>query len=227
MDEEAECPLAETDDRFSETHYFIERMMVEYHEPMAFRYNLNAFLQALRNVTFLLQKDLSHRDGFRDWYRERQDTMREDPLLRKFADGRNIVVKQRSLEINSKAEIGLFRGRTLKLGFPMDVPTHASSRHIVENVAPKSGLIGPERIAIDEQYGVRRDWSAPELGEGNVITLCDLAWVKIGRVLSEAHDFAGWHSLPPVEHGHRVENCDVLLEMDVDPSLPLKWGWVE
>ena len=201
--------------------------MVEYHEPMAFRYNLNAFLQALRSVTFVLQKDLSHRDGFQKWYPERQNTMQEDPLLRQFVVGRNIVVKERSLEINSRADIGLFSARTLKLGFPMDVPMHASSKHIVENIAPKCGFIGPEHFAIDEQYGVRREWYAPELGEGNVITLCDLAWVKIGQVLSEAHDFAGWHSVPPVEHGHKVENCNVLLETDIDPNLPQKWGWVE
>ena len=31
MDEATECPLAETEDKFAEAHYFIERMMVEYH----------------------------------------------------------------------------------------------------------------------------------------------------------------------------------------------------
>ena len=227
MDEATECPLAETDDRFSEAHYFIERMMVEYHNPMVFRYNLNAFLQALRSVTFVLQKDLSHREEFQNWYPARQESMREDPLLSRFKDGRNIVVKQRSLEINSKAVFGLFRARTLKIGFHMDVPAHISSKHIVEHRASISGLMDPEHFEIDEQYGVRREWYVPELGEGNVITLCDLAWVKIGQVLSGAHDLAGWHSMPPVEHGHKVEDCDVLLETDIDPSLPRKWGWVE
>ena len=227
MDEAIGCPLAETDDKFQEAHYFIEQMMDEYHNPMPFRFNLNAFLQSLRNVTFVLQKDLSHRDGFRNWYSKRQKTMKEDPLLRDFAAGRNIVVKQRSLETNSKAEIGLFRGRTLKLGLSMDVPTHASSKHLVENVAPLIGLIDPEHSAVDEQYGVCREWYAPELGEGNVITLCDLAWVKIGQVISEAHDFARWHSVPPFEHGHKVQDCDVLVETDLDPSLPQKWGWVD
>ena len=227
MDEARECPLAETDDKFSEAHYFIDRMMVEYHNPMAFRYNLNAFLQALRNVTFVLQKDLSHREGFKEWYPERQKSMGEDPLLRKFTAGRNVVVKQRSLEINSKAKIGFFRWRTLKIGFPIDVPVYATSEHLVKNIAPIGGLIDPEHSATGEQYGVLREWYAPELGECNVVTLCDLAWVKIGQVLSIAHDFAGWHSVPPVEHGHKVENCDVLLEMDIDPSLPKKWGWVE
>ena len=165
MNESTECPLAETDDKFEEAHYFIERMMKEYHEPMAFRYSLNAFLQALRNVTFVLQKDLSHCDGFQDWYQEQRKTMREDPLLHKFVNGRNVVVKQRSLEINSKAEIGFFRWRTLKLGISTDVPTHVSSKYLVEKIAPLSELIDPEHSAIGEQYGVRREWYAPELGE--------------------------------------------------------------
>ena len=227
MDDATECPLAQTDDKFIEAHYFVSRMMDEYHDPMPFRYNLNAFLQALRNVTFVLQKEFSHRDSFREWYQERQKTMKDDPLLRKFVDGRNVVVKKRSLELNSKATTGVFRSRTLKLGLAGDVPTHLPSRHLIERMALKSGLIDPDHFAIDEQYGVRREWYAPELGDGNVISLCDLAWVKIGRVLSEAHDFAGWHSMPPVEHGHKVEDCAVLLEMDLDPSLPEKWGWAE
>ena len=152
--------------------------------------------------------------------------MREDPLLSRFVTGRNIVVKQQNLEMNSKAQIGLFRWRTLKLAFGMDVPTHIPSKHLVENVASKTDFIDPDHADIGEQYGVRREWRAPELGDDNVITLCDLAWVEIGEVLSEAHEFAGWHSVAPIEHGHNVEDCAVLLEMDLDPSLPQKWGWV-
>ena len=63
------------------------------------------------------------------------------------------------------------------------------------------------------------------MGEGDVLSLCDLAWVTIGRVLSEAHEFMGFHSQVPPEHGHDPDMCNVLLEMDVDPSLPEKWGW--
>ncbi len=225
MSEASECPLSETDDKFRESHYFIERMMIEYHNAMAFRYNLNAFLQALRSVTFVLQKELSHWDGFREWYPARQQTMKDDPLLRSFADGRTIVVHQRSLEMNSSAKIGIFRWQTLKLAIGIDVPINVPSQHLLQNITPELKLIDPEHSAIGEQYGIRREWCAPELGDANVITLCDLAWVKIGQILSDAHDFAGWHSMPPVEHGHKVEDCAVLLEIDLDPSLPEKWGW--
>ena len=223
-----ECPLADTHDRFAEAHYFIERMLIEYHEPLFFRANLNAFLQALRNVTFVLQSEFSTRDGFKEeWYPARQEAMRSDPLLCNFVEGRNIVVKRGNLLIHSKAEVGLFRGRALKGGFATGVSADVPSEYLLKHVAPKLGGVAPGHPFIGEQYGVRREWYASELGEEKVITLCNLAWVKIGQVLSEAHTFAGWHNEPPAEHRHkdRVESCEVLLETDLDPSLIEKWGW--
>ncbi|MGQ0601714.1 MAG: hypothetical protein ACT4QE_08470 [Anaerolineales bacterium] len=52
-----ECLLGEADNKFQEAHYFIEQMMTEYHKPEPFRFSLNAFLQALRSVTFFLQNN--------------------------------------------------------------------------------------------------------------------------------------------------------------------------
>ena len=187
---------------------------------------MNAFLQALRSVTLVLKKEFSSREGFKEeWYPARQKIMREDPLLRKFVKSRNTVVHHRSIETNSKVEMGLFRSRKLKGGIVIEVQANVTSEYLLENIAPKLGGVAPGHPILGEQYGVRREWYAPEIGEGNVITLCDLAWVKIGKILSEAHSFAGWHIEPPVEHGHRAEKCEVLLEMDLDPSLPEKWGW--
>jgi len=60
----SKCPLAEVDDKVGEAHYFLERMMVEYHNPAPFRWNLNAFLQALRSMSFFLQKQLKKHHGF-------------------------------------------------------------------------------------------------------------------------------------------------------------------
>src|SRR5574337_1057778 len=113
------CPLGELDDKFQEAHYFLGRMMEEYHNPEPFRWNLNAFLQALRNVSFFLQNQLSHSEGFAEWYAGQQEVMRNDGLLRKFVEGRNLVVKQRNLTIKSKAYIGVFAYRELKMGIGM------------------------------------------------------------------------------------------------------------
>jgi hypothetical protein len=54
-------------------------MAGEYHDLHAFRYNLNAFVQALRNITFMLQSEEGKPASFEAWYREKQDNMRSDP----------------------------------------------------------------------------------------------------------------------------------------------------
>lgn len=49
---------------------------------IGFRAQFNAFLSASRAITFALQKEGSHVAGFKAWYAEKQDEMREDELLR-------------------------------------------------------------------------------------------------------------------------------------------------
>jgi hypothetical protein len=82
------CPLHEADDRHLESLYFLGRMLEKYHSPDPFRWNLNAFLQALRSVTLFIQSQLAHHAGFGDWYAKQQEIMRTDPLLRRFNEGR-------------------------------------------------------------------------------------------------------------------------------------------
>src|SRR5262245_32807775 len=102
-------------------------MMDEWHNPPQFRANLNAFLQALRNVTFALQSTLADQPRFRSWYEHQQNAMRSDPLLRKFVEGRNIVVKRRNLLLKSTIHIGVFKHRRQKIGMNIDVPVDVPS----------------------------------------------------------------------------------------------------
>ncbi|MGQ0601715.1 MAG: hypothetical protein ACT4QE_08475 [Anaerolineales bacterium] len=170
---------------------------------------------------------MSDYEGFDEWYAEQQEIMRKDELLRKFVEGRNIVVKQRNLTIKSRAHIGVFAYRELKMGLAMPVPTHLPSWYILQEMAPKPNLLLPEHPFIGEEYGVQREWFAEELGEENVVTLCDLAWVKISSVLRSAHKFIGLDTRTPKPHGHDPKKCNLLTETDLDPSLPDKWGWTE
>lgn len=214
------------DDRYQEAHYFLERMLGEDHNPEPFRWNLNAFVQALRNVTFVLQKALAERPGFENWYAQQREEMKKEPLLQAFVEGRNIVVKERSLHINSKAALGCFRGTAPKLAFVIDVPARFPSWYILEELAPRTELIDPDHSAIGEQYGVQREWFAPELGTENVVVLCDRAWVLISAVLQAAHKFVNRTCAVPEGHRHRPEKVWLLRETDVDPELPKKWGWL-
>lgn len=75
-------------------------MARNYHEPDPFRYALGAFIQAARNVTWMLQKEKSAFTDFA-WYREWSEKAREDPLLRWLHDTRNDFVKSQALEPKS------------------------------------------------------------------------------------------------------------------------------
>jgi hypothetical protein len=216
------CPLYQADDKGAEAHYFLERMMVTYHDPDPFRWNLNAFVQALRSITFYIQKLLKHQDGFEAWYAAQQALMKADPLLQKFVEGRNILVKQRNLYVESAAVIGVYRYRKPRLGMHVNVPVYVSSRDLLKR-ADSLNLLDAERSAEEEEYGVEREWRVPELGDGNVLDLCDEAWIRLAGVLERAHDFIGWSSPGPRLHGHPSSAVKLLTETDVDPSLAEEW----
>src|ERR1700722_12264473 len=63
----AHCPPPQTHRRLVEAHILWHQSLEKYHESDAFLANLNATIEALRNVTFVLQKERSVPD-FDAWY---------------------------------------------------------------------------------------------------------------------------------------------------------------
>ena len=51
----------------------------------------------------------------------------------------------------------------------MDVSTAFPSHYVLSDLVPKLGLIDDDHSAIGEEYGVKRQWIAPELGDENVL----------------------------------------------------------
>jgi len=224
-----DCPIPDSHDRFNESHYNIGQMLENYHNPDIFRFNLNSFLQSLRSVTFILQKELSKKENFDTWYSSQQEIMKQDDLLKKFVEGRNIVVKQKNLNFKSTADLGMFRYKKLKLAFGIKVPIDVDSPQLLDHYKDKiiGTFIDKEHSAIGEEVGIKRKWMVEELGDDEVVSLCDSAWSKIGVVISKAHEFCKFTYEPPPEHGHDIEKASVMVESDIDPSLHKTWGWVE
>src|SRR2546430_1801522 len=154
------CPIPLTHDKFHEAHYFLGRILDEYHEPMPFRWNLDAFLQALRAVTLMLQKELRGRRGFEEWYESWRQRMKSDAFLRRCLEGRNLVAHHGSLSRRSFVEVGVFRYREFKLGLgvplDIDVPSAELLQRFVHSFTGK--FIDEEHSTIGEQFGIRRKW---------------------------------------------------------------------
>ncbi len=216
-----------THDKFQESHYFISQMVHTYHEPEPFRWNFDAFLQSLRSVTLVMQKELTDQNIKDDWYKKEQEWMKKDKILLAVVEGRNIVVHQGMIQQSSNAEMGMFRGTMLKLAAVMPVPPQISSETLLERAKKTLGFVDEEHSALGEQYGVRRQWFCKIFGDEKIVSACDKAWSRIGRVFVKAHEQVGRVFDGPPEHGHDTSRISLLLESDVDPSLPEKWGWTK
>lgn len=225
VNDRGECPIPDTHQKFKEATYFLGKSAEHYHVPLEFQFNLNAFIQALRNVTFMLQSEPGKPGGFDSWYASKQTEMRQCDLLRRFVQARNIVVKQSSLKARSSACSGLFRGYRIKLWMQHPVPLLAPSEWVLERLKNAVGFfLDEEHSQVGEQFGIQRTWIVEELGESEVLGLCLQALNQVGALVVEAHRMFG----AEVEYTDMeldMLRTQVLLETDVDPSLVEKWGW--
>lgn len=68
-------------------------MELAYADADEFVTKLNACIQAARSVTWVLQKEATHVDGFEKWYAEQQSLMRADARMRWLVGARNVIEK--------------------------------------------------------------------------------------------------------------------------------------
>lgn len=225
MNDQGECPIQDTHQKFNEATYFLGKSAEHYHVPLEFQFNLNAFIQALRNTTFMLQSEPKKPAGFDSWYASKQTQMKDNDLLRRFVQARNIVVKQSSLTTRSTASFGLFRGRRFKLGMQGSLPLHLPSAWLLDRLKANVGfLLDEEHSQPWEQFGIHRTWVVEELGDSEVLALSLQALNSIGTLLGEAHRFFGVE-IENTEMELDMVKTQTLLETDVDPTLIVKWHW--
>lgn len=229
------CPLPLAHDRFDEAHWFLHQMLESYHHPAPFRYNLNAFLSALKAVLSMLRLDLE-RLGLNEWRRQRFAEVEQDPLFRRFSRGRDVVVHRGALLNDSRVEMGLFKYYKVKFAFQRDIKTDEPSHLLLARVQELNDTSEPmfvdkKRRWVGEQLGVRRMYYVPRLSpDDDVVTASHAVLLSVGNLLKDAHrklgmdvDLADYLTL----EARDVERLAILLEMDVDPSLPEKWGWTD
>jgi len=92
--------LLRVEERLQEAEYFARRLS-RHRDSTPFGYELNAFLSAARSVTFLLQKELSHVDGFAAWWQRERQVLSKDEAARFFLELRNFSQKQGPISLVS------------------------------------------------------------------------------------------------------------------------------
>lgn len=231
---ESGCPIPSAHDKLNEAHYFLHEMIDNYHECDKFRYSLSAFLQAARNVTFHLQSDAKHRDGFDDWYKPLQDGMRADTDLALLNSERVRVVHQSALVPASAMFFGAFENGRYKSGFsglPMNpmqdsVPALIEGRMLFDRgIGGSSFLFDPHRSCDCEEYGLTRTWSLPELPKDtDLVEFANRCLAAVAEVVSAAHTWCGATHNPVVTCDHASGDFRTLRESMIFPEVMKAWN---
>ena len=109
-------------DRFQEAHFWLHMMEQHYHSADQFRWHLNVFLKALKEVPDMISMALQKEKDFPVWFRAQRKTLLNDPLMHALSKKRDQIVHREMLVPKSRADVGITELRGMKLG--MTFPVH-------------------------------------------------------------------------------------------------------
>lgn len=189
-----------------EAHRFWHECLNEYQSPEGFRVKLNACIQALRNVTFVLQKEKSLISDFEKWYAPWQEKMRSDPILRWIVKSRNRIVKEGDLETLSIAKATLIADyfsaadSTSKDYRPISVDAAdgqrkksvtAPPRYRLEEIVRMAASGLPQSILRDSVLAIERRWVDRALPDHEILDALSTAYARLADLISDAHTRIG------------------------------------
>ena len=182
-------------------------MMEErYHSADPFRWHLNAFLKALKEVPQIVQMELQNLDGFPKWYTPIRDTLANDQLIAYLGKSRDNIVHKGMLIPNTRASLGVTEGRGMKLGlsFPLDPleDSDAAMKRYLAIAASGSDFLGILIEDEDSRPCVYRRW-ALEGFEPELVDLCAQAWLQTGQLLDAVLRWLGEEDVPSLSLGCR------------------------
>ena len=194
------CPIPKAHRTLLDAHYLWHQTAENYSSPDLFRANLNATIQALRNVTFSLQYEKHVFDDFDTWYAPWQTRMRASSVLTWAKEARNRVVKQGELETASTATVRLLTWKDDELTSLAIAPETLSEElldhlPILDLIAKASIPSGDLSSAVLE---LERQWNLPNFQNREVLNTLAAAYGLLSDLLVDAHTRLG--RLDCIEH---------------------------
>lgn len=193
VDELENCPILLAHRRLRDAHLLWHQALAYYHDAERFRVNLNATIEALRNVTFALQNDKSKFSDFDAWYAPWQARLKADQKAKWLQDARVKVVHQGDLESYSYAEVRLVTyGEHIisKLEIPIQTPAsvvlqNPSVLGVFNDLQAKS--IDPSDAAL---Y-IERRWSTHDLDGEEILSALAHVYGLLADLVLDGHIHLG------------------------------------
>jgi hypothetical protein len=116
--------FSDTEIKLGEATFFLD--LIEQnaaHQAILF-YGLSAFLAAGRSITLYLQAEASPHPGFEEWYKQIQEELKLDELMRFFKNTRDGVLHARYSKIRTVFDVPLYKDGEQWIHRPSD-PIHS------------------------------------------------------------------------------------------------------
>jgi hypothetical protein len=187
------CPIPKTHRRLAEAHLLWHQALEAYHDPEAFRANLNATIEALRNITFVLQNERGRFADFDKWYGPWQARLKANTAAKWLHDARTTVVHQGELDSHSTAEVRLLTWRD-EIITRLNVPAEMPSSLILQNL-PLVNLVSNSPLTTeglkDGLVAIERRWTTTDLGTDEILAVLAQVYGLLSDMLLDAHIHLG------------------------------------
>ena len=180
-------------------------------EPHGMRYDLEAAIIFARSVTFHLQKELSGRPGFEEWYAATQMNLSKNPAARFLLETRNFILKEGPAPVqrrivailNEVAELDEALQVRVKRGSPW---YRRSARILFEDtIWPVRELLARVRQAREQRAkrarlrpaeaspsaAIQVVFGTPPVEDQSVFTVVEAHFQELGRIVQDAQERFG------------------------------------
>lgn len=178
-------------EKLAEALYFLLQMRQGYIDRRHFIYNMNAFLNSARNVTFTLQEEFANNPEFKAWYPQKQQKMKEDKLMSFFNNLRVVSIHKKGSPKHSFSVKAAYVFPKDGKMFKASTVGYAERKYSDEDKAEMKALslmFGAKMI--EPVYTLVTDWQfekAPEGYQGkDILALCIEYYHKLRKLVEEA-----------------------------------------
>lgn len=172
------------EERYEEAEYFLEQMRKNSLGGKVFIYNLDAFLNAARSITFVLKKEFSTNPKFSAWYATKEEEMRKDDLMKFFVEMRNVSVKEYSPKTQTVTTLDVTE--TISISESVSI-TLVHPDGTKEEFGTKPSAMAQAGPPISNPVAtIHCDYFFVQKTDNDVVTLCEMYLEKLSLLVMQA-----------------------------------------
>lgn len=172
--------------RLRESSKFWYQALNDYNDLDSFLSSINALIQSLRNITFIIQSNKESIPNFEKWYSAKQTQMKKDVVLKWLISKRNQIVKVKDLELKSVAEVTISNWLDVKM-FRKEFPAVTQNDVIKKEVYILLQKINKAILITMREplLQIKRSWIEVELPENELLKTLAYCYVRLRELVIE------------------------------------------